>query len=150
MSATYPHDRTPPHGAPVNPVTPAEEPFVPRYARTKKSGGGRSGRKIKSWMILAPVGALVLGGAAVMMLMNGRDDTAAPLAEPAATAPVLPAVPRTDTAAAPRVETPAPTVAPQPYAPTASPTATLNTTPANPTPAPAQPREPTIVVQPLG
>ena len=196
MSVTYPHDRTPPHENTLSPPVVAEEPFVPRYARTRKSSGRKSGGQIKTWMILAPVGAVVLGGLSAVMLMNGGEETVAPLTEPAATAPVLPAVPVTGTAAAPltsastpapveaapvpvapvvreaaplrraapaprstpRAETPtpAPRVAPAPSAvtprlntaPTTSPTTTLNTAPATPTPA--QPPAPAIVVEPLG
>jgi cell division protein FtsN len=187
MSVTYTTDRNPPYGD--HPEAVAEEPFIPRYARTAKTGGARRG-KIKTWMILAPVGALVLGGVAAVMLMDGGEETAAPLAEPAATAPVLPAIPASEAAVAPltsastpapveaapvaappaaretparpaaparrvetpapasRIETPAPAVTPRlNTAPAASPTTTLNTTPATPTPA--QPPAPAIVVEPL-
>lgn len=137
MSITYPHDRTSPHENTLSPPTVAEEPFVPRYARTRKSSGRKSGGKIKTWMILAPVGALVLGGVAAVMLMNGGEETVAPLAEPAATAPVLPAVPVTGTAAAPltNASTPAPVEAvPVPAAPVAREAGPLRR--AAPTPAP--------------
>lgn len=51
--------------------------FVPAYARTKRAKKGP-----KTWMILAPIGALALiGGGAVMMLQGGEPST--PLAEPA-------------------------------------------------------------------
>lgn len=83
MSVTYTDDR-------VDAVR--EEPFVPVYARTKSSKSRKGG--LRSWMILAPIGVLVIGGAAAMMLMNGDSEVAeAPLAEAAATAPVLPMTP---------------------------------------------------------
>jgi len=83
MSITYPQDRA---------DAVSEETIVPVYARTRASRGRKSG--VRTWMILAPIGVLVIGGAAAMMLMTGRDDVAeAPLAEAAATAPVLPTTP---------------------------------------------------------
>lgn len=68
--------------------------FVPAYARAKRSKKGP-----KTWMILAPIGALALiGGGAVMMLQGG--EPSAPLAEPAPVAaeplavqPLTPAAP---------------------------------------------------------
>jgi hypothetical protein len=83
MSVTYPEDRA---------DAVREETFVPVYARTKAQRGRKGG--IRSWMILAPIGVLVIGGAAALMVMNGGGDVAeAPLAEAAATAPVLPTTP---------------------------------------------------------
>ncbi|WP_291840722.1 hypothetical protein, partial [Brevundimonas sp.] len=83
MSVTYPQDRADAAG---------EETFVPVYARTKAQLRRKGG--MRTWMILAPIGVLVIGGAAAMMLMNGGGDVAeAPLAEAAATAPVLPTTP---------------------------------------------------------
>ena len=52
--------------------------FVPRYARTTKSK-----KSVKTWMILAPIGAVVLLGSGVAMMMGGEQ--AAP-AQPAETA----------------------------------------------------------------
>ncbi|MES2861223.1 MAG: hypothetical protein V4701_07100 [Pseudomonadota bacterium] len=50
--------------------------FVPSYAR-----GARRKKPVRTWMILAPIGALALiGGGAAMMLGGERD--AAPLVEP--------------------------------------------------------------------
>jgi hypothetical protein len=91
MTVTYPHDRPQPHPAPVQDVR--EEPFVPVYARDRR--GVRSRKSgLKTWMILAPLGVLVLAGSAALLVMGDRDDAApAPLAEPAATAPVLPVQP---------------------------------------------------------
>ena len=41
--------------------------FVPRYARTTKSK-----KSVKTWMILAPIGAVVLLGSGVAMMMGGE------------------------------------------------------------------------------
>ncbi|HEY0599919.1 MAG TPA: hypothetical protein VGD32_07430, partial [Brevundimonas sp.] len=90
MSVTYPHDRPMPQGDHLDSVR--EEPFVPVYARTRRSARGRKGG-LKTWMILAPIGVLVLGAGAAAMMMGGEDSAPAPLAEPAATPPVLPAQP---------------------------------------------------------
>lgn len=68
--------------------------FVPAYAR-----GTRRKKPVRTWMILAPIGALALiGGGAAMMLQGG--ETSAPLAEPAqvmaeplAVQPLTPAAP---------------------------------------------------------
>ena len=56
------------------------EAYVPVYAR---SGARKSNKPLKTWMILAPLGVLVLGGAAAAMLMQP--------AEPAPTEPTDPA-----------------------------------------------------------
>lgn len=88
MTLTYTDDHARPYGE--TPAARAEEPYVPVYARGKSRKARKTG--VRSWMILAPVGVLVLGGAAALMLMNGDGREAAPL-EPAATAPVLPAAP---------------------------------------------------------
>lgn len=91
MTVTYPHDRPTPQHAPIEGVR--EEPFVPVYARNRRGVGSRKGG-VKTWMILAPLTVLVLGGAAALLVMGDRDDVApAPPAEPAATAPAPPAQP---------------------------------------------------------
>ena len=96
MSVTYPVDPTKPYAD--HPDMPrvdsrdgliSDEPFVPVYARRGKARAGQS--KVKSWMILAPVGVVVLGGIGAMMFMGGSEEVTTPLVEPAATAPVLPA-----------------------------------------------------------
>ncbi|MFA4894612.1 MAG: hypothetical protein WC555_14725, partial [Brevundimonas sp.] len=120
MSVTYPVDPLKPYGdrAERNPLetradidarldAETQEPFVPVYARRGKAA--RGGSKIKTWMILAPVGVLVLGGLGAMMAMNG-EETAAPLAEPAATAPVVAATPLVAEAASVAALSPAPVV----------------------------------------
>lgn len=91
MSVTYPHDHPMSHSDRVD--APREEPFIPVYARTGRTARGRKGG-VKTWMILAPIGVLVLGGAAAALMMgDGGDVAPAPLVEPAATPPVLPAQP---------------------------------------------------------
>lgn len=55
----------------------AEDSFVPSYARrTVKS------KKVKTWMVLAPIAGLALIGGAAAMLMTSSDEVQ-PLAEPA-------------------------------------------------------------------
>lgn len=101
MSVTYPADPAKPYGdrgeAPRADMA-QDEPFVPVYARRGKARGGQG--KIKTWMILAPVAVLALGGIGAMMVMQGPEEASTPLVEPAATAPVLPIAP-TEVAAAP-------------------------------------------------
>lgn len=152
MSVTYTED----HNEALR-----EETFVPVYARTKASRG-RKKSGVRSWMILAPIGVLVIGGVGVAMMMNQGDVAPAPLAEPAATAPVMPVTPApmamepapVDSApapvmreatptpapapvrrAAPRVQAPAAAPAPRTVTPEPSPaTSTLNSAPATPAP----------------
>lgn len=174
MSITYPHDRPVSPGDAVEPSR--EEPFVPVYARNRRTRGGKGG--LKTWMILAPIGVLVLGGAAAALIVGGDDDVApAPLAEPAATAPVLSAPPVV-AEAAPVATIPAPveaTRAPAPVidrtaapvrrstaparasaaAPASAPRVETPAPPAGPQPytatlntAPAPARTPVIVIQP--
>ncbi len=143
MSVTYPADPSKPYGdrVEVNPNADGanDAPFVPVYARTGKSAR-RNRNKIRTWMILTPVGIIVLAGLGAVAL-GGGDQTTAPLAEPAATAPVVPAT----SLAAPVVSalTPAPVVrtAPTP-APVLRPAAPVRRAAAAPAPAPAR-RSPT-------
>jgi len=150
MTVTYPHDRPVLQGERLE--APHEEPFIPVYARTGRNArGGRKGG-FKTWMILAPIGVLVLGGAAAALVMGQGDEVApAPLVEPAATAPVLPTQPLlteapVEAAAAPVIEatpTPAPVVraAPAP-ARRAAPAPARATAPAATREAPAEPAGP--------
>ncbi|GAA0870507.1 hypothetical protein GCM10009116_23430 [Brevundimonas basaltis] len=102
MTITYPHDRSIPNGALSEAAH--EEPYIPVYARTRSVRGRKGG--VKSWMILAPIGVLVLGGAAVALVMGESEEVApVPLVEPAATGPVLPTQPLVNEIAP--VETPA-------------------------------------------
>jgi len=115
MSLTYPEDTTIPFDHRIDSRRadlPADEPFVPVYARRGKARGGRG--KIKTWMILAPVGVLTLGGIGAMMAMNGGDEVPTPLVEPARTGPVLSVAP---TATPETVLTPALTPGPVVAAP---------------------------------
>lgn len=141
MSVTYPHDRPIPQTDHLD--APREEPFVPVYARTRRNTRSRKGG-VKTWMILAPIGVLVLAGGAAAMMMGGDSDevASAPLAEPAATAPVLPAQPlpveNASIEIAPVVEaTPAPAPVVRRAAPAPARRATAPARAAAPTPAPA-------------
>ncbi|TFW00869.1 hypothetical protein E4M02_13020 [Brevundimonas sp. S30B] len=81
MSMTYSTDREP--GI-------FEETLPPREAETRRAPArrkARAGKPIKTWMILAPLGAIVLVGSGALMLQGGDNTTAALTAEPAATAP---------------------------------------------------------------
>lgn len=156
MTVTYPHDRPLPLGERAEEIR--EEPFVPVYARSRRTRRGRKGG-LKTWMILAPIGVLVLGAGAAAMIMGGGDDIApAPLVEPAATAPVAPppaltieAAPVEPVATAPIVEaapTPVPvarraTPAPAPARRAAAPRATAPAlAPAARVAVPAEPTAP--------
>lgn len=103
MSVTYPDhivvDRPVAANAVAGPPPVAESaPYTPVYAR---SGKARNGRKaVKTWMILAPIGAVVLIGGAVTMAIGG--DSSEPLGAPVAVestplatdaAPLAPATP---------------------------------------------------------
>ena len=86
--------------------------FTPSYARRPVKQ-----KKLKTWMVLAPIGALALIGGAATMLLSGGDE-AQPLAEPAPTAvastPLAPASVSPPLSSTP-VATPAPVaVAPAP------------------------------------
>jgi hypothetical protein len=116
MTVTYPDEPTSPLGDPIEAPRADlahDEPFVPVYARRGKARGGQG--KVRTWMILTPVAVLVLGGIGAMFMMQGPEDAAAPLTEPALTGPVLSAAP-TATAAAPltSASTPEPVVAETP------------------------------------
>lgn len=128
MSLTYPE---PPA------TVAAEAEYVPAYARKPVRH-----KKVRSWMILAPIGAVVLIGAGATLLMN-PGAPAAPLEEPeipsvamTPTPPVLPDAPVMETAPA---ALPADSVAAPAGAPVArvtpTPTATAPTAPVRATPA---------------
>ena len=80
MSITYPEqivvDRPAAASGAAGKTTVVDSaPYTPVYAR---SGKARNGRKaVKTWMILLPIGAVVLIGGAVAMAMGG--ETAGPL-----------------------------------------------------------------------
>ncbi len=133
------------------------EPYTPVYARSRSRGR----KPVRAWMILAPLGALVLAGAAVAMLMNDGGETNAltradPLAAPVAPAP-LAAVPSAAPALAPplAVESSTAPVVSAPPAPAAAPVARREATvrraeaaPAARRPAPAERTE--TPVEPTG
>lgn len=158
MSITYPDhiiaDRPVASNGVVG-TTPAAEsaPYTPVYAR---SGKARNGRKaVKTWMILAPIGAVVLIGGGVAMAIGG--DTSAPLGAPVPVESTpLAALPAADVApvaavAPVAVETAAP-IAPTRVARQATETRSLTPTarpraeaaavvaPAEPAPPPAGPQ----------
>lgn len=93
----------------------AEEPFVPVYARRGKAA--RRAGKVPTWMILAPVGVIALGAIAAMMLLDNGGETTTPLAEPAATAPVVDATPLAAAAPLAAASAPAPVITAAPPAP---------------------------------
>jgi len=107
MSLTYPNDAAAPEAA--------TEEFVPVYARRGKAARG-SQKKVRTWMILAPIAGVALIGGGALMLMNNGPTEATPLVEPAApavapmtVAPVVPAADTMTTAAmAPVAATPVP------------------------------------------
>lgn len=147
MTLTYPHDRPSPQHLPSEDVR--EEPFVPVYARNRRGVRSRKGG-VKTWMILAPLGVLVLGAGAAAMMMGGEDVAPAPLVEPAATAPALPAQPLL-TSAAPIEATPVveATPAPAPVVRRTAPAPARRAAPVRePTPAPAP--TPRVEVEPAG
>ncbi|MBU1325771.1 MAG: hypothetical protein KJ676_11050, partial [Alphaproteobacteria bacterium] len=107
MSVTYTDTDYPDRDAVV------EEAYVPVYAR-KRAARGRAGTGgVKTWMILAPLGLVVVGGVSAAMLMNGGG-AAEIAAAPAAPAPAVAQAPLTEVlpaeplAAAPVAAAPAP------------------------------------------
>lgn len=124
----------------------ADEVFVPRYART---GRARSKGGIRTWMILAPIGALAVIGGGALMVMGGNSggeataqaETAAPLVQPAvplesSTAPAASASTALPSNATISDVTPAPVVREAPPAP---PPAIQRRQPAQRSVAPAEP-----------
>ena len=77
MSITYPDhivvDRPVAASAIAATPSPDNAPYTPVYAR---SGKARNGRKaVKTWMILVPIGAVVMIGGGVAMAIGGRSST---------------------------------------------------------------------------
>ena len=99
MSLTYPDTR--PEPQPIVPEMRSREAeaWTPVYARRPVRRKG----KVKSWMILAPVGALTVAALGAWALMNPGEETAAPApADPAPmAAPALTTDPLLTEAAAP-------------------------------------------------
>jgi hypothetical protein len=112
MSVTYTGDTVAPT---------SEDVYVPSYARRPAKQ-----KKVRTWMILAPIAAVALLGGGAYMLMNSGNDAAQPLAEPETAAPIAtPMVPASpapvaavpvDTAPAPVVREAAPVRAAPPVA----------------------------------
>ena len=110
MSVTY-TDQVRPAAARVD-----GDAYVPVYAR---SGARKSNKPVKTWMILAPLGVLVVGGAAAAMLMQPAEP-AAPT--PLDAAPVEAIAPEVSPLTAPTIpmETPADLTATTPIPPAAA------------------------------
>lgn len=95
-----------------NAVSPTAEAFVPSYQRkTVKT------KKVKTWMVLAPIAGVVLIGGAAAMLMNSGGESVQPLAEPAVAPAIVQPAPLAatplsstpvETMTAPAAVTPAP------------------------------------------
>lgn len=109
MSYTYTQDTMAPE---------AEAVFVPSYARRSVKT-----KKVKTWMVLAPIAGVLLIGGAAAMLMNSGGDNAQPLAEPeAAPMAMQPStVTPTPLSSTPEASTPAPVVAAVAPTPAAAP-----------------------------
>ncbi|WP_339914758.1 hypothetical protein [uncultured Brevundimonas sp.] len=153
MTITYTDHEIPshPYGGRVVADTAAvvdREPYTPVYAR---SGKARNGRKaVKTWMILAPVGAVVLIGGAAAMMMGGETTSSlgapVPVAAPPAALPTPEAVAPLSTEAPVKTVIAAPAPAARPAARTATPfarvrpAAVVSVAPAEPAPVPAGPQ----------
>ena len=136
MSVTYTDQVRPAAARPAARID--GEAYVPVYAR---SGARKSNKPVKTWMILAPLGVLVVGGAAAAVLMQPAEpavEEAAPFAPLAAqlaaseTAPLnTPSIP---------METPADLTTATPIPPAAAAPVERRATPTSADPAPAQAR----------
>lgn len=84
----------------------SDAPYVPAYARSRQSGKSKGG--IKTWMILAPIGVLAVGGVGAVMLMNGGEQTQMAEAEATTPAPIVSQPLSNDVAAAPLTSTATP------------------------------------------
>lgn len=88
-----------------------EEPaFTPVYARSKS----RRNKPFKTWMILAPVGALVLGGSALAMMMAPASESRIGQAEAATETVTTPLSAPLASIPEPMAMTPEPVAAPAP------------------------------------
>jgi hypothetical protein len=90
--------------------------FVPRYAQRRH----KSNKPVKTWMIIAPIGALAVIGTAAALMMGGGEQ-AAPAAPVESVSTLAPATQTAPTALAP-VETPLAEPAPAEANPAAEPT----------------------------
>lgn len=143
MSVTYTENRR--HDA-----SATADAFVPRYAQAKRTKKGP-----KTWMILAPIGAVVLVGAGLAMTMGGSEtqplsdsEAAAPMTQPMASMPA----PLENSAAPAALATPAAAPAPMVSEPATAPVVERRAAPversAQPAPS-AAPRE-TVALEPTG
>ncbi|WEK58249.1 MAG: hypothetical protein P0Y52_01560 [Candidatus Brevundimonas phytovorans] len=87
MSVTYTDPVRPAAARPAERVD--SEAYVPVYAR---NSARTSNKPVKTWMILAPLGVLMVGGAAAAMLMSPAETTLPEAAAPLAPPTVTPAV----------------------------------------------------------
>ncbi|WP_333610734.1 hypothetical protein [Brevundimonas bullata] len=120
MSVTYTDQVRPAAARPAARVD--SEAYVPVYAR---SGARKSNKPVKTWMILAPLGVLAVGGAAAAMLMQpaGPAEEAAPFAPLAAPfAPLAAQLAASETAPLPSMpmQTPAELTTAAPIPPSAA------------------------------
>ena len=108
MTYTYTQDTMAPRLEREPVTTEQDAVFTPSYARRPVKQ-----KKLKTWMVLAPIGALALIGGAATMLLTGGDETQ-PLAEPAPTAvastPLVPATVSPPLSSTPVASMPAPAV----------------------------------------
>jgi hypothetical protein len=115
MSVTYTDQVRPAAARPAARID--GEAYVPVYAR---SGARKSNKPVKTWMILAPLGVLAVGGAAAAMLMQ----PAAPAEEAAPFAPLAAQLAASETAPLPLpsmpMETPAELTTAAPIPPSAA------------------------------
>lgn len=149
MSVTYTTDTD---AASAARTSDTAAPFVPIYARNRKARRSKGG--VKTWMILAPIAFVTLGGLGALAFFSGQPaSVAAPEAAPpapiAASQPVTTDVATAPmTAAAPTPVEAAPTPAPvvRQAAPAAASTPARRTTPraAPRTAAPVVEAEPTL------
>lgn len=136
MSVTYTDQVRPAAARPAARVD--GEAYVPVYAR---SGARKSNKPVKTWMILAPLGVLVVGGAAAAMLMQPAEPAVeeaapfAPLAAQLAASEIAPL-----NAASIPMETPADLTTATPIPPAAAAPVERRATPTSADPAPAQAR----------
>jgi hypothetical protein len=136
MSVTYTDQVRPAAARPAARVD--GEAYVPVYAR---SGARKSNKPVKTWMILAPLGVLVVGGAAAAMLMQPAEPAVeeaapfAPLAAQLAASEIAPL-----NAASIPMETPADLTTATPIPPAAAAPVERRATPTSADLAPAQAR----------
>lgn len=98
-----------------------DAPYVPAYARTRQARKSKGG--VKTWMILAPIGVLTIGGIGAAMMLGGGEQAQMADAEVATPAPIASQPLQADTAVAPLTSAAMPAaveVAPVPAPPPAA------------------------------